>query len=450
LKKRGIKHEVLNAKYHEKEAEIIAQAGKKNAVTIATNMAGRGTDIVLGGNAEHLAKNALRKEGFSEELILESTGHAETADADIIKVRERYNALENEFKKSISLEAADVCTAGGLFIIGTERHESRRIDNQLRGRSGRQGDPGASRFFISLEDDLMRLFGGDRVQGIMDTLHVDEDTPIENKMITNVIESAQKKLEARNFSIRKNVLQFDDVMNSQREIIYGQRNKVLQGEDVSESVRTMVHDSITDNATLYLGGDIADDWDFTGLRAHYLGWLTRDDDFHYAPDALGELTRENVIEILTNRAADICKAKEAKYGSLLMREIERNVLLRNVDTKWMEHIDAMDELRKGIYLRSYGQHDPVVEYRIEGFNMFDAMVESIREDTTRMLLTIELKQNQNLEREQVAKPTGESGSSDGSTKKQPVKKGVKIGRNDPCPCGSGLKWKKCTCEKYHS
>ncbi|MEF9969809.1 MAG: preprotein translocase subunit SecA [Ruthenibacterium sp.] len=450
LKKRGIKHEVLNAKYHEKEAEIIAQAGKKNAVTIATNMAGRGTDIVLGGNAEHLAKNALRKEGFSEEMILESTGHAETADADIIKVRERYTALENEFKKSISLEAADVCTAGGLFIIGTERHESRRIDNQLRGRSGRQGDPGASRFFISLEDDLMRLFGGDRVQGIMDTLHVDEDTPIENKMITNVIESAQKKLEARNFSIRKNVLQFDDVMNSQREIIYGQRNKVLQGEDVSESVRTMVHDSITDNATLYLGGDIADDWDFTGLRAHYLGWLTRDDDFHYAPDALGELTRENVIEILTNRAADICKAKEAKYGSLLMREIERNVLLRNVDTKWMEHIDAMDELRKGIYLRSYGQHDPVVEYRIEGFNMFDAMVESIREDTTRMLLTIELKQNQNLEREQVAKPTGESGASDGSTKKQPVKKGVKIGRNDPCPCGSGLKWKKCTCEKYHS
>ena len=449
LKRRGVKHEVLNAKYHEKEAEIISQAGKEGAVTIATNMAGRGTDIVLGGNAEHMAKAALRKEGFSEELINESTGHAETADPEILAVRAWYTELEASVKPAIARDAEAVRAAGGLYIIGTERHESRRIDNQLRGRAGRQGDPGASRFFISLEDDLMRLFGGDRVQSVMDALHVEEDMPIENKMITGTIESAQKKLEARNFSIRKNVLQFDDVMNSQREIIYGQRGKVLQGEDVSDSVRSMIHDSITGNATLYLGGEIADEWDFAGLRAHYLGWLTSDSDFHYTPAQLGDLTREDVIQVLTDRAAEICKAKEAKYGSEMMREIERVVLLRNVDTKWMEHIDAMDELRKGIYLRSYGQHDPVVEYRIEGFNMFDAMVESIREDTTRMLLTIEIKQEKPLAREQVAKPTGESGADDGSVKKQPVKKAEKIGRNDPCPCGSGLKWKKCTCEKYH-
>ncbi|MEG2698784.1 MAG: preprotein translocase subunit SecA, partial [Ruthenibacterium sp.] len=286
LKKRGIKHEVLNAKYHDKEAEIVAQAGKKGSVTIATNMAGRGTDIVLGGNSEHMAKAALRKEGFSEELIAESTGHAETKNAEIQAVRARFTELETGFKTGIIAEAKEVCDAGGLFIIGTERHESRRIDNQLRGRAGRQGDPGASRFFISLEDDLMRLFGGDRVQGIMDTLGVEEDMPIENKVITGQIENAQKKLEARNFSIRKNVLQFDDVMNSQREIIYGQRNKVLQGEDVSANIYSMMRDSVTDNATLYLGGDIPDGWDFEGLRAHYLGWLTKDSDFHYTPTEL--------------------------------------------------------------------------------------------------------------------------------------------------------------------
>ena len=448
LSRRGVKHEVLNAKHHEKEAEIVAQAGKKGAVTIATNMAGRGTDIMLGGNAEHMAKADLRREGFSEELIVESTGHADTIDPEILKVRARYAELEAAHKKVIAEEAAEVCAAGGLFIIGTERHESRRIDNQLRGRAGRQGDPGASRFFISLEDDLMRLFGGERVSTIMDSLGVEEDMPIENKMISGTIENAQKKLEARNFSIRKNVLQFDDVMNSQREIIYGQRGKVLRGEDVSENVHTMIHESIAANAQLFLAGEVADDWDFDGLRSHYRGWLAKDGDFRYTPEALGELKQEDVVKVLTDRADAICADKEKRYGSPLMREFERVVLLRTVDTKWMEHIDAMEELRKGIYLRSYGQRDPVVEYRIEGFNMFDEMVASIREDTSRMLLTMELRTEQPLQREQVAKPTGESGADDGSVKKQPAKKIAKPGRNDPCPCGSGKKFKKCTCEQY--
>ncbi len=450
LKRRGIKHEVLNAKFHEKEAEIIAQAGKKGAVTIATNMAGRGTDIMLGGNAEHMAKAAMRKEGFSEEMIVESTGHADTDNEDILAARKRYAELEAGFKSGIAAEADEVRAAGGLFIIGTERHESRRIDNQLRGRAGRQGDPGASRFFLSLEDDLMRLFGGERVQNLMNSMGVEEDMPIENKMITSTIESAQKKLEARNFSIRKNVLQFDDVMNSQREIIYGQRQKVLAGEDVSESVHTMMRESIEENTALYLGGDNAADWNFTELRSHYLGWLTVPADFQYTDEQLASLKREDVSNLLIDRAEKICAAKEKLIGEKNMRELERIVLLRVVDRKWMDHIDDMEELRKGIHLRSYGQHDPVVEYRIEGFNMFDAMVASIREDTTKLLLMVQIRRNDELKREQVAKPTSESGgSSDGSIQKQPVKKVVKIGRNDPCPCGSGLKWKKCTCAQYH-
>lgn len=448
LKRRGVKHEVLNAKYHEKEAEIIAQAGKKNAVTIATNMAGRGTDIMLGGNAEYMAKTQLRKEGMSEELLIECTGHADTTDEAIIDARKRYNELNAKFKGSIETEAEEVRKAGGLYIIGTERHESRRIDNQLRGRAGRQGDPGASRFFLSLEDDLMRLFGGERVQNIMTTLGVDEDMPIENKMITGTIEGAQKKLEARNFSIRKSVLQFDDVMNSQREIIYGQRSKVLRGEDVSASVHTMIHECIESSVNLFLSGDVQDEWNFDALRAHYRGWLCYDNDFTYTTEELSKITKEDVLNMLTERADMLCKNKEQKYGAELMRELERVVLLRVVDTKWMEHIDEMDELRKGIYLRSYGQRDPVVEYRIEGFDMFDAMIESIKNDTSKMLLTIEVAQQKPLTREQVAKPTHE-GSGDGTEVKQPVKKGEKIGRNDPCPCGSGQKWKKCTCEKYH-
>ena len=456
LKAKGVSHNVLNAKNHEREAEIVAQAGKKGAVTIATNMAGRGTDIVLGGNAPYLAKTKMRAEGFTEEQIAEADGHGETDNEDILAARARFEALLAEYQPAISAEAEEVRAAGGLFIIGTERHESRRIDNQLRGRSGRQGDPGASRFFLSLEDDLLRLFGGDRVQALMDTLNLDEDTPIENKMLTSTIESAQKKLEARNFSIRKNVLQYDDVMNQQREIIYGQRRKVLNGEDVSASLHQMMEDSIKASVAAFLAGDVAEDWDFAALRRHYLGWLCVESDFHYTTEQLNDLKREDVENLLLERGKKILAIKEQRYGAPIMREVERICLLRNVDLKWMDHIDNMDQLRQGIALRSYGQKDPVVEYRIEGFEMFDAMVESIREDTVKMLLTVELRTPEAPKREQVAKPTGEgsvpsraNGQTGQGQKGEAPRRVVKIGRNDPCPCGSGLKWKKCTCKEYH-
>ncbi len=448
LKRRGIRHEVLNAKYHEKEAEIVAQAGKFGVVTIATNMAGRGTDIMLGGNAEYMAKSDLRKQGFEDELIAEADGHAETEDEEILKVRAAFVEALAKYKPIVAAEAEKVRAAGGLFIIGTERHESRRIDNQLRGRSGRQGDPGASRFFLSLEDDLMRLFGGDRVQNLMDTLGVDEDTPIENRMITSTIESAQKKIEGQNFSIRKNVLSFDDVMNSQRETIYGQRNQVLQGDDVSASVRAMMEESITETIAMYTAGETTSEWDLSGLRDHYRGWLCHDGDFAYSDEELAKLTREELNKLLIDRATKICTDKEARYGSQMMRELERVVLLKTVDMKWMEHIDNMDELRKGIYLRSYGQRNPVVEYRIEGFDMFDDMIASIREDTTRLLLTVEIRTKEEPKREQVAVPMGEGVGGTKTNTKTPAKV-MKIGRNDPCPCGSGLKWKKCTCKEYH-
>ena len=456
LKAKGVPHNVLNAKNHEREAEIVAQAGKKGAVTIATNMAGRGTDIVLGGNAPYLAKTKMRAEGFTEEQIAEADGHGETDNEDILAARARFEALLAEYQPAISAEAEEVRAAGGLFIVGTERHESRRIDNQLRGRSGRQGDPGASRFFLSLEDDLLRLFGGDRVQALMDTLNLDEDTPIENKMLTSTIESAQKKLEARNFSIRKNVLQYDDVMNQQREIIYGQRRKVLNGEDVSASLHQMMEDSIKASVAAFLAGDVAEDWDFAALRRHYLGWLCVESDFHYTTEQLNDLKREDVETLLLERGKKILAIKEQRYGAPIMREVERICLLRNVDLKWMDHIDNMDQLRQGIALRSYGQKDPVVEYRIEGFEMFDAMVESIREDTVKMLLTVELRTPEAPKREQVAKPTGEgavpsraNGQTGQGQKGEAPRRVVKIGRNDPCPCGSGLKWKKCTCKEYH-
>ena len=456
LKAKGVPHNVLNAKNHEREAEIVAQAGKKGAVTIATNMAGRGTDIVLGGNAPYLAKTKMRAEGFTEEQIAEADGHGETDNEDILAARARFEALLAEYQPAISAEAEEVRAAGGLFIIGTERHESRRIDNQLRGRSGRQGDPGASRFFLSLEDDLLRLFGGDRVQALMDTLNLDEDTPIENKMLTSTIESAQKKLEAQNFSTRKNVLQFDDVMNKQREIIYGQRRKVLNGEDVSASLHQMMEDSIKASVAAFLAGDVAEDWDFAALRRHYLGWLCVESDFHYTTEQLNDLKREDVENLLLERGKKILAIKEQRYGAPIMREVERICLLRNVDLKWMDHIDNMDQLRQGIALRSYGQKDPVVEYRIEGFEMFDAMVESIREDTVKMLLTVELRTPEAPKREQVAKPTGEgavpsraNGQTGQGQKGEAPRRVVKIGRNDPCPCGSGLKWKKCTCKEYH-
>ena len=456
LKAKGVPHNVLNAKNHEREAEIVAQAGKKGAVTIATNMAGRGTDIMLGGNAEYMAKDEMRRMQYSEELISEATAFGDTDNEEILEARRTFSELNAKYKELIRPEADEVRACGGLYIIGTERHESRRIDNQLRGRSGRQGDPGASRFYISLEDDLMRLFGGERIGAMMDRLNVSDDTPIENKMLTSTIESAQKKLEARNFSIRKNVLQYDDVMNQQREIIYGQRRKVLNGEDVSASLHQMMEDSIKASVAAFLAGDVAEDWDFAALRRHYLGWLCVESDFHYTTEQLNDLKREDVENLLLERGKKILAIKEQRYGAPIMREVERICLLRNVDLKWMDHIDNMDQLRQGIALRSYGQKDPVVEYRIEGFEMFDAMVESIREDTVKMLLTVELRTPEAPKREQVAKPTGEgavpsraNGQTGQGQKGEAPRRVVKIGRNDPCPCGSGLKWKKCTCKEYH-
>ena len=489
LKKKGIEHNVLNAKQHEREAEIVAQAGKQGAVTIAPNMAGRGTDIMLGGNVSYMAKAALRKElsrdltkdlaqlkdeyehakarakaagtelptppeetidAQLEHLMTECDGHAETEDAAVLHARQRFEELCEEFEPEIKREAAAVREAGGLFIIGTERHESRRIDNQLRGRAGRQGDPGASRFFLSLEDDLMRIFGGERVQNLMDSLGLEEDVPIENKLITNTIESAQKKLEASNFAIRKQVLQYDDVMNQQREIIYKQRQMVLNGEDISDKLHEMMRQSIDDACTNYLNGETADDWDFAGLRRHFMNWLCLPSDFNYTKDQLGDLTKEGIADELYKRGMDILTAKEKKYGSKTMRELERICLLRNVDSKWMDHIDNMDQLKQGMGLRGYGQHDPVVEYRIEGFAMFDEMIASIREDAVHMLLTIEIRQqNAEPKREQIAKPTGEGATTQAGTKGAAPVRVTKIGRNDPCPCGSGLKWKKCTCKEYH-
>ena len=445
LRRKGIKHEVLNAKYHEKEAEIVAQAGKFGAVTIATNMAGRGTDIVLGGNAEYLAKAEMRRMQIPEELIIEATGFNETDDENVLSARETFRQLLDKYKQNIADEAEKVREAGGLFILGTERHESRRIDNQLRGRAGRQGDPGSTRFYLSLEDDLMRLFGGDRIDSMMNALKIDENMPIENKMLSNVIENAQNKVEGRNFSIRKNVLNFDDVMNRQREIIYSQRAKVLNGEDLHESIVSMIKESIQGNVDTYLAdGVIHDEWNIDGLRDYYRGFLTSDDDLNFTAQQLGDVDKKDIFEMLFNRAMEIYDEREQMLGSELMRELERVVLLRTVDSKWMDHIDAMDELKRGIHLRAYGQHDPVVEYRKEGFDMFDQMIASIREDTSRLILTVQIKKNEEIEREQVANPTTAiHGESDGTVKKRPVRKVSKIGRNDPCPCGSGKKYKNC-------
>ena len=450
LKARGVKHQVLNAKFHEKEAQIVAQAGRKGAVTIATNMAGRGTDILLGGNAEFMAKAEMRKMGYEEEMLAEASAFSHTDNEEILQARKTFSELNKKYKEEIAPEAEEVRRLGGLYIIGTERHESRRIDNQLRGRAGRQGDPGASRFFLSLEDDLMRIFGGERVQGLMDTLGLDEDMPIENKLITNTIESAQKKLEASNFAIRKQVLQYDDVMNQQREIIYKQRQMVLDGEDISDKLHEMMKQSIDETCESFLSGETADDWDFAALRRHYLNWLCLPTDFNYTAEQLNDLKREDVAKVLYERGMSILESKEQKYGAPMMRELERICLLRNVDSKWMEHIDNMDQLKQGMSLRGYGQRDPIVEYRIEGFAMFDEMIATIREDAVHMLLTIEVRQqNQEPKREQVAKPTGEGAPAQAGAKGATPVRVTKIGRNDPCPCGSGLKWKKCTCKEYH-
>ncbi|EOD00396.1 preprotein translocase subunit SecA [Caldisalinibacter kiritimatiensis] len=439
LKRAGIKHEVLNAKHHEKEAEIVAQAGRFKAVTIATNMAGRGTDIVLGGNPEFLAKNDMKKKGYSDEILAQVDSFNETDDPDILEARKVYNKLLEKSKKETKVEHEKVIQAGGLHIIGTERHESRRIDNQLRGRSGRQGDPGSSRFYISLEDDLMRLFGSDRIKGIVESLGMPDDEPLEHNLLTKSIETAQKRVEGRNFNIRKHVLQYDDVMNKQREVIYAERRKVLEGENLKDNILNMI-ENIIDNAINIYTGEIKypEEWDIKGLEKYlsniYLpeGALKIDD--------IESLTREDLKEKLLNVAKELYKQKEKEVGIEQLRELERIILLRVVDTKWMDHIDAMDQLRQGIGLRALGQEDPVRAYQVEGFDMFEEMIKNIQEETVKHIF--HLQRAEKLERKRVAQiKTVNHG--DKQPKQKTVVKGKKIGRNDPCPCGSGKKYKKC-------
>ncbi|MBE6978569.1 MAG: preprotein translocase subunit SecA [Ruminococcaceae bacterium] len=429
LKKEGIKHNVLNAKHHEQEAQIVAQAGHFGAVTIATNMAGRGTDIMLGGNADFLAKAELAKTDYPEELLREADSYAETSDPEILAIRARYEALLKKYKDAIADEAEKVRSAGGLFIIGTERHESRRIDNQLRGRAGRQGDPGESRFYLSLEDDLMRLFGGgrmERVKAMMDSLGLEEDTPIDAKMLSNAVENAQKNVESVHFRSRKNVLEYDNVMNTQREVIYQQRQKVLDGEDLRENILGMLRQTLNSAA-----GDVEELRRFEGI---------------FYPK--GSVTEESDVDALYELAVQTYENKEAEYGENVMRELERVVMLRVVDEYWMDNIDAMDDLKQGIHLRAYGQHDPVVEYKNEGYEMFQAMVQGIRDETVRRMFLVRLQPRQEVKRERVAKETGTGAAVNAVVKKQPVRKAAsKVGPNDPCPCGSGKKYKKCCMQK---
>ena len=450
LKKRGIKHNVLNAKNHEKEAEIVAQAGKMGAVTVATNMAGRGTDIMLGGNAEYLAKADLRKAGMSDELIAEATGYADTDNQEILDARKQYADAEAKYKESIKAEADKVREVGGLFILGTERHESRRIDNQLRGRAGRQGDPGESRFYLSLEDDIMRLFGSERVMGMMEKLGVDEDTPIEQKMLTNAIENAQKQVESRNFQTRKNVLQYDDVMNTQREVIYKERRKVLDGEDLQESIQNMLHNTVENAIRGHMGEQkhmTAED--FREATAQFRNMFLKPGELELTDEELQQYDEDQLVDLVVGKAKEVYAAREQEFGSPLMRELERVLMLRVVDEYWMDQIDAMNDLKQGIGLRGYAQTDPVVAYKKEGYEMFEQMIAAIQEETLRRLFLVRLRQNQEVKRERVAKVTGESGAGDGTVQQRPQRKVIKIGRNDPCPCGSGLKWKKCTCKQFH-
>ena len=450
LQRKGIKHNVLNAKNHEKEAEIVAQAGKLGAVTVATNMAGRGTDIMLGGNAEYLAKADLRKAGMSDELIAEATGYAETDDQEILNARQQYAQAEAKYKDEIRAEADKVREVGGLFILGTERHESRRIDNQLRGRAGRQGDPGESRFYLSLEDDIMRLFGSERVMGMMEKLGVDEDTPIEQKMLTNAIENAQRQVESRNFQTRKNVLQYDDVMNTQRKVIYEERRKVLDGEDLHEAIQAMLHNTVENAIQGHIGEQKhMSAEDFREATAVFHTMFLRPGELALTDEELQQYTAEQLVELVESKAKEVYAAREKEFGEQLMRELERVLMLRVVDEYWMDQIDAMNDLKQGIGLRAYAQTDPVVAYKKEGYEMFEQMIAAIQEETLRRLFLVRLRQNQEVRRERVAKVTGESGASDGTVQKQPQRKVIKIGRNDPCPCGSGLKWKKCTCKEYH-
>ena len=443
LTREGIKHNLLNAKNHEKEAEIVAQAGKFGAVTVATNMAGRGTDIMLGGNAEYMAKNDLRKAGMSDELIAEATGYAETDDEEILNARKLFAEKLAEHKAEIAGEADRVRQAGGLFIIGTERHDSRRIDNQLRGRAGRQGDPGETRFYISLEDDLMRLFGGDRVTNMMERLNIDEDTPIEQKILSRAIEQAQTTVESRNFQARKSVLEYDDVMNKQREIIYSQRKQVLDGLDVKNIIMNMMNTSISHLVAEHFAGEAHID----AVRCRELlrnveGLYFPKFTVRFTDEELKEKTAEDITDAFTAAAAAYYEQKEQEFTSPVMREVERVVLLRVVDEYWMDHIDAMADLRQGIRLRAYAQTDPVIAYKKESLDMFEEMISAIQSETVRRLYSVRLKKDEEIKRERVAKATGESVGGDGTVKKQP-RRVQKIGRNDPCPCGSGKKYKNC-------
>ncbi|MBQ7897690.1 MAG: preprotein translocase subunit SecA [Clostridia bacterium] len=444
LQKRGIPHNVLNAKFHEKEAEIIAQAGKYGAVTISTNMAGRGTDIMLGGNPEYLAKTKLRQEGYSEELIVLADTVTDTDNEEIIGVRARYNELVAEFEREIAPEREKVREAGGLFILGTERHESRRIDNQLRGRAGRQGDSGASAFYLSLDDDLMRLFGGDRIVGVVDRLGLEDDQPIDARILSNTIENAQKRLEGQNFARRRNVLMYDNVMSEQRNVIYKERGEVLDGIDLTDKIKSMMHSMIESKVRECMRGDTPDQWQLDELRRAFFGLFTTDADFRETGDALDELSADKVTHELCERADKLYAEKTELLGEEVMSEAERVILLRTVDRKWMAHIDAMDALQSTIRLQAYGQRDPVREYKIVGSDMFDEMTEEIRCDTVRGILSVQPRTE--IKREKVAKITGASHGGDASpVKKAPVRKAEseKVGRNDPCPCGSGLKYKKC-------
>ena len=450
LAKEGIAHSLLNAKNHEKEAEIVAQAGKLGAVTVATNMAGRGTDIMLGGNAEYLATADLRKAGYAEEIITDATGYADTDNQEILEARKLFAEKLAQHKARIAQEAEKVRAAGGLFIIGTERHESRRIDNQLRGRAGRQGDPGETRFYLSLEDDLMRLFGGDRIQNMMERFDLDEDTPIENKMLTKAIENAQTTVESRNFQSRKSVLEYDDVMNKQREIIYDQRRQVLDGKDIKETILSMLRSTISNHVAMAFGENQA--LDAAGFREMLLGLeglYFPKGTFQFTEEELSEKTAQDFTDLFCEAAEKTYAAKEAEITAPIMRELERVILLRVVDEYWMDHIDAMDDLKQGIRLRAYANTDPVIAYKQESLTMFEEMVAAIQSETVRRMFSVRLKTNEEVKRERVAKGMVENVGGDGTApKKQPIKV-TKIGRNDPCPCGSGLKWKKCTCKEYH-
>ena len=447
----GIKHTVLNAKFHQKEAEIVAQAGKYGAVTISTNMAGRGTDIMLGGNPEFLAKQEMRSKEIPEEIIAESNGTSDTDNEEIIAAREIYSELYEKYKEEIAPEAEKVRAAGGLFILGTERHESRRIDNQLRGRSGRQGDPGESRFYLSLEDDLMRLFGGEdrmnRLGMLIERLGLDEYTAIDAKMLSNSIESAQKRIEENNFRRRKYVLAYDDVMNQQRTVIYKQRADVLDGGDgIYDTIRRMVLSTVCDGIVAFTTDESPENWSFDAMKAH-MSYICDENDFNYSQEELKRLKRSDIEELLTSRIDEKLAEKEELFGKETFLEVERSILLRNVDTAWMEHIDAMDDLKGMINLQSYAQRDPVTEYRITGGDMFDAMIEEIRDKTVRMILSVVPRPAQQIQRVQVANPltAGFEGGTQKTVKKVSIRKDAaqKIGRNDPCPCGSGKKYKNC-------